>query len=337
MSTRIAVAALLLLCAACGGSNPASPTPTTPTTGSGNAPAVRIEVKADESGSRDAIVLLSEVVADASGSAGSGPLTFSIDFGDGFVATSATARHAYSAPGTFTITATVTDAQSRKVSESRQIAVTSLTGSWFQAEYVQRTRRVEVRRLTVTSQDGLTIRGTYQVTSAANRTFTGTLTAPRSVRMTVDGGASLDGVLPSPLNDEAENWILQARGDTVDGERLEFRPILGDPAAPPDADFIVRFGEDDLRRPIAAISPIQVDDSYRSSDHRRGVSGSARGDFVRQQRPAPDERHASRRRREWKRANLSLQKRVLTRAGANRCRCWQCGDISPSSLTKKKP
>jgi hypothetical protein len=68
-------------------------------------------------------------------------------------------------------------------------------------------------------------------------------------------------VLPSRLNDEAENWILQAHGDTVDGERLEFRPILGDQTAvpPPDADFRIQFGSDDSAEPIVALTPIHVD------------------------------------------------------------------------------
>jgi len=250
-----------LFCAACGGTQPSPTSPSSgPSPSIGNAPAVQLQVKVDDLGSRDAIVSLSDVGADASSSSGSGALTFSLDFGDGFVASSATARHTYTTPGTFTITAIVTDAQSRKATDSREVVVKSLTGSWFEAEYVQRTRRVEVRRLMVTAQDGATLRGRYEVTSNARRAFTGTLTAPRSVRITLDDGASLDGVVPSRLNDEAENWILQAHGDTVDGERLAFRPIVGDVGAPPpDADFTVRFGNTGLRQPIAAITPIDID------------------------------------------------------------------------------
>jgi hypothetical protein len=118
---------------------------------------------------------------------------------------------------------------------------------------------VEVRRLAVTSQNGLTIGGAYEITDAPERRFTGTLIAPRSVRIALDGGASLEGSIPGRLNDEAEIWSLQARGDTVDGERLEFRSIPGDPTGPgPDADFKLSF-DGGPGRPFAAVTPVVID------------------------------------------------------------------------------
>lgn len=259
---RIIVAASLLLVAACGGSNQsptsASPTPSTPIPG--NAPTVRIDIKVDDSGGRDAVIALSDVVVDASSSVGAGSLTFSLDYGDGFVATSSSAHHTYTAAGTYTITATVTDGQSRKASDSRQVTARSLTGSWFEAEYVQKSKRVEIRRLTVTAQDGLTIRGRYLVTSAADRAFTGTLTAPRTARIVMDDGATLEGVIPERLNDVEAKWMMQAHGDTVDGERLAFQPIVGDAnSPPPDAVMKVQFPPDDAWAPISAVSPIEID------------------------------------------------------------------------------
>jgi PKD domain len=162
--------------------------------------------------------------------------------------------------GTYTVTATVTDGQSRTSSDSRQVTVRLLTGSWFEAEYVQNSKRVEIRRLTVTAQDGLTIRGRYQVTSAADRAFTGTLTAPRNARIVMDDGATLEGVIPERLGDAGANWMLQARGDTVDGERLEFRPVTGDAnSPPPDAVMKVQFGEDDGVEPIMGLTPVEID------------------------------------------------------------------------------
>jgi PKD repeat protein len=259
---RIIVAASFLFSTACGGphQSPTSASPTPPTPIPGNAPTVRVEIKVDDSGARDAVVQLSDVFVDASGSAGTGSLTFSLDYGDGFVASSSTAHHAYSVAGTYTVTVTVTDGQARKTSDSRQVTVRSLAGSWFEAEYVQKSRRVEVRRLTVTAQDGLTIRGRYEVTGAASRSFTGTLTAPRTARTVIDDGATLEGVIPDRLNDAAAKWMMQARGDTVDGERLEFQPIVGDATSPaPDAVMKFRFPPDDAWAPIAAVSPIEID------------------------------------------------------------------------------
>ena len=266
MSNRIAAIVLALSClawSACGGSHPSPTSPSTPTgspTGSG--PVVRLDVKADDLGSSEAVVGLSNVLADASASTGTGTLTFAIDFGDGSTSTAATARHTYNTAGTFTITATVTDGQGRKVTDAKPITVTSVAGRWFEAEYVPRSRQVEVRRLTVTSQDGLTIRGSYQVNNL-DRSFTGTLEPPRSARIALDGGATLDGVLPGRLNVEGENWFLQAHGDTVDGERLEFRAITADPgSAPPDADYKLSFDNGvDAWAPFAALTPVHIDAS----------------------------------------------------------------------------
>src|SRR4249920_3901575 len=125
MSGRIApifVAAPFVMCVACGGSHQTatapSTTPATPVSGSG--PTVRFEIKVDDQSARDAVAPLSDVIIDASGSVGTGSLTFSLDYGDGFVATSSSAHHSYSAAGTYTVTATVTDGQARKASDSRQ-------------------------------------------------------------------------------------------------------------------------------------------------------------------------------------------------------------------------
>jgi hypothetical protein len=195
---------LALVFTACGSHPPTSPSTTSPsptTGGSGGAPTVTLDVKADAAGSRDAIASLSEVLVDASDSAGTG-LTFAIDFGDGATATTASAKHVYASPSTYTITATVTDSQGRKGNATKQIAVRDVTGSWFQAGFVDRTKRVEVRHLTIDAQTGTSVRGSYDVNGGATRAFTGTLSAPRAIRLTADGGVSLEGTLPGRLNDD---------------------------------------------------------------------------------------------------------------------------------------
>jgi PKD domain len=251
---------LAIVLASCGGSRPpTSPSSTSPppTTGAG-APTVTLDVKADGAGSRDAIASLSEVIVDASGSSGTG-LTFAIDFGDGASATGATVRHTYTAAGTFMIVCTATDTQGRKATGSSQVSVKAMTGRWFQAQYVDRSKRVEIRRLTIAAQDGTSLRGTYQTTGDADRSVTGTLTPPRNVRLVMNGGAALEGVIPDRLDDPAGTWPLSSTGDTLNG-RLEFRPIVGDPTgAPPVADMKMRFGNDNGWRPIPAVTPVQID------------------------------------------------------------------------------
>ena len=109
---------LALAFAACGSKPPTQPSapPATPPSTSPAAPVVRLQIKVDDGdgASRDVIASISEVVVDVSGSTGTGPLTFSVDFGDGTVSASAIARHIYATPGTFTIVAKVRDAQGRE-------------------------------------------------------------------------------------------------------------------------------------------------------------------------------------------------------------------------------
>src|SRR5262245_48822587 len=226
------------LCAGCGSTSPTQPTspPSTAPAPSSIEPVARVQIKVDDGAPRDALVSMSDVVVDASSSTGSGALTFAIDFGDGGSSTTATAKHTYTAPGTFTIVATVTDAQGRKATNSSALTVKAVTGRWFQAQYVQRSSRVEIRQLNIDTQDGLTVRGVYRATGDADRSFTGTLTPPRRIQIAIAGGAGLLGVLPDRLNDEAGTWGLIAQGDGVDGQRLEFHAIVGDPTdAPPHA------------------------------------------------------------------------------------------------------
>ena len=248
---------LTIALAACGKSKPpTSPTSTTP--GSTGGPTITIDVKADAAGSRDAVASLSEVIVDVSASTGAG-LTYAIDFGDGVIATTATARHVYAAASTYTITGTVIDSQNRKATVTKPIAVREATGSWFQAGYVDRTKRVEVRRLSIDAQTGTTVRGTYRVTGNADRIVTGTLIPPRDIRMTASDGVSLIGTLPGRLNDDAVLWTLIAGGDSADGQRLDFHTVPGEPGgAPPEAAMSVRIGNDEWAALIAA-TPVRID------------------------------------------------------------------------------
>jgi len=259
----VGISVALGLSLGCGDKPPTQPSapPATPPSTSPAAPVVSLQIKVDGSTSSDVIASLSEVVVDASGSTGTAPLTFRVDFGDGTVSTSAVARHVYTAPGTFTIVAAVRDAQGREaLSATASIVVKAVTGSWFQAGYVARTSRVEVRRLSIDSQAGTTVRGTYLVAGDVDRAFTGTLIPPRDIRLTA-GGVSLEGTLPARLTDATVPWTLLAHGDSADGQRLDFRAITSAPdTPPPDASMKVSFGDDPTAwSPIAAVTPVRID------------------------------------------------------------------------------
>ena len=257
-----AVALMAALSLACGDSpvQPSNPPPTPPTTPTDNL-VVRFTVTADASGARDAVAGLSEVLVDASTSTGAGALTFAIDFGDGFRATTASARHTYTAPGTFTIAVDVRDAQGRTASSTQAVSIKALGGSWFHAFYNANVHRVEIRRLEITSHEGQTVRGVYKLSNAPDRAFVGRLNPPRSISITADS-TTFDGTIPGRLDEETERWTLQARGANLNGDRLEFRPIVGAPAGPPpDADLRVRFDNLGSLQPIVALSPIQFDGS----------------------------------------------------------------------------
>lgn len=250
--------------AGCGSnsSTPTSPSGDTPAP-SGGGPVARLSVTVDGLTDADAVANVSDVAVDASASSGSGTLTFAIDFGDGTTASTPKASHTYSAPGSYRISATVRTAQGQSAAD-RTVAVATVQGAWFEAEYANTTRRVEVRRLTVTSQSERTMTGIYQVNGFADRTFSGTLGPGRTATISLAGGAALSGTLPARFGDASVPWPLLARGDGVDGETLAFRPIVGAPTGPPpDAVLRVSFETDDPEAwaPFDAVTPVRLDGS----------------------------------------------------------------------------
>ena len=72
----------------------------------------------------------------------------------------------------------------------------------------------------------------------------------------------LEGVAPGSLNEEGQLWTLQMRGGSVDGERLAFRAVVGEPTGPPpDAVFRIRFDSFGAELAIQGLSPVQFDAS----------------------------------------------------------------------------
>jgi hypothetical protein len=265
MRSLLALAVLLAAAACDDAPRPTSPTPQPGDPGA--APVARVEFAVDALGSRDAIVALSDVSVDARSSTGSG-LTYSIDFGDGATATDALARHVYPRAGTFTITVIVRDSTGRTATASRLVVVKALTGRWFHAGYVERARRFELRYLTIDGQDGPVIRGSFRGQDQIERPFAGRLTGPRSVQIALDDQTvQLDGVAPGNLYEDGQLWTFQMRGGSVDGERLAFRPVIGEPTGtPPDAVLKIRFDSFGAAFPIQGLSPIQFDGSTSRGD-----------------------------------------------------------------------
>jgi PKD repeat protein len=243
---------------------------------------VRLDVSVDELGSRDAIAGLSPVSIDTRGSTGS-QLTYSVDFGDGSPpATEPLARHVYDTPGTFSITCVVRDSAGQTATATRQIVVKTVTGRWFHAGYLPRARRFELRSLTISSHDGPLVRGFFGLTGTPDRPFTGRLASPRTIHIALDDQtAQLEGLVPSVVDEEDGTFTLLMRGGTVDGERLIFRRVLGEPTGPPpDAVLKILFDSFGAARPIQGLSPVHFDGSGSRGEQLSYVIEFGDGQFA---------------------------------------------------------
>jgi PKD repeat protein len=257
---RLAIVGCLLVAAGCGDARaPTVPTPpSTPAPGSGLEVAFTLAV--DALGSQDALTGVSEVTVDASVSPGS-KLRYLVDFGDGTTATQAVARHVYATAGRYQVTVTVTDAAGRTATSSRSLVVASPLGTWLYSGYLALAQTVEVRTLTLTAQEGLTVRGTLK-RAGEQTAITGTLTEDRRVRLVADHPPeTLEGAVPSRLSGNRAAWVLTSRGGPADGETLAYTPV-DEPSGPgPDAVLKVRFFSFSAPYAIAGISPILFDGS----------------------------------------------------------------------------
>jgi chitodextrinase len=240
--------------------SPAAPTPA-PAPSPGAGPQASFKLTVDSLGSQEALTGASEVTVDAGASTGEG-LRYLVDFGDGFTSTQAVARHVYTAAGTYRITVTLTDGTGRIAAASRDLAVASPLGVWLYSGYLTRTKAVEVRTLTLTAQDGATIRGTLSRFGAGDSPVTGSLTSDRRITLTADRlSETLEGVVPSVLTGNAA-LSLAARGGPVTGETLVFKPRPGEPTGtPPDSVLHMRFFSFSAPFGIKQISPIRFDAS----------------------------------------------------------------------------
>ncbi len=116
---------VLIGLAACGGGK--SSTPTSPTTPANHAPVISGMTVTPQFGmSQLTSFTLSCTATDSDGDT----LLYSWDLGDESQATGATTTRTYTAAGTITIRATVSDSKGGSATDTRQITVAGLTGQW---------------------------------------------------------------------------------------------------------------------------------------------------------------------------------------------------------------
>jgi PKD repeat protein len=249
------------------GRSPVSPAQDPAPQGTGAAPVAAVALTIDGTGAREAIAGVSEVTIDASASTGSA-LRYRVEFGDGAASTDRTARHIYSAAGNYKVTVSVTDDAGRSATASSEVTVASLLGRFVHAGYSTRANRVGVWLLTITSQDGATVRGALTEDNADRGTVTGSIGADRRVRLVLDrSGESLEGAVPSAFNADGSTLGLTMRGGSANGETLSFKRAVGEPTGPPpDAVLKMRFFSFGAPFAVKQISPVLFDGSTSRGD-----------------------------------------------------------------------
>lgn len=215
--------------AATAGSSPT--TPSTPTIESLPLEA-KLTVKVDGASGREAIAVASDVAVELNVTGGTGRLRYTVSFGDGSGSNEALSHHTYQNPAGYTVVAVVTDDAGRSQTLTQNVVVKTFTGTWFHAGWNREARKFERRLLTITDQEGSTVRGFYGLTSTPDRSVSGTLGPGRVVRLVVNGGEVLDGVAPERLGVDVA-WPLLGHGAQVDGTLLSFTPVIGVPSTPP--------------------------------------------------------------------------------------------------------
>ena len=229
-----------IACASCAEPLP-SPTRSSAAAPEGAVPLLSVRVDGDSAAT--AIVQVSEVTFDASGTRGD-KLRYAIDFGDGEAAATPVASHVYRREGTFMATLRVTDAAGRESVISAPVVVRALQGAWFQAGLNAEARRFEVHRLAVTAQEGAEVRGVYSYWGEVDRLFTGRLASGRHLSLAVDGGAvRFEGTVPAEMAAGGFPLTLLVQGGSASGQTLRFDPVPPDPPrAPPQARLHVTSG-----------------------------------------------------------------------------------------------
>jgi hypothetical protein len=201
-------------------------------------PLAKLTMTIDRHNSTAALLAITRVQFDFSGSTGGG-LKYSLSFGDGSAdAQDAVADHVYTSPGTFTVTARVTDAIGQVDTTARALMVTSVPEinhpyGWRNDTFNPVLGQPEFRYLSFTSQVGRNVIGTYQSSTGSqlgNRPFTGTVTDGNDVALALnDGTIQMAGYLQvtggrdyGPAS--GSTITLTMHGGSADGLLLVFKP-----------------------------------------------------------------------------------------------------------------
>ena len=233
--------------------------------------AARLTVTIDTLGSAVAIPSVSSVRFDASGSGPStGPLQYSIDYGDRTVSSERISEHVYEAPGTYEVTLTVSDAGGRRASASQSITVRAVAGSWFHFAYNPSSSRPELRRLTIASQSGRSVSGELSGPQGVPVPVTGTLEGDRTLRL-IGMNTTITGPVPSQVIADGALFHLSGLPGTS-GEPLPFVPITSAPVGPgPVARLHIQIDSLGSVAAIHKFSPIRFSAEGSEADSPRYV------------------------------------------------------------------
>ena len=148
-------------------------------------------------------------------SGGVAPYTVSWNFGDGGAAAGTVVAHAYTAPGNFTATATVTDSKGTQAQTTFPVAVRTVTGRWTVtfSGIALKPEAIDI------VQDGTAVTATVNETSDGFASGTGSVSNPRTLSVSVTFAAAQ----PAPyaltyvgtLNDSLLTWSGTVTGFTA--------------------------------------------------------------------------------------------------------------------------
>src|SRR4029077_20833144 len=107
----------------------------------------------------------------------------------------------------------------------KPVRVRDVTGTWFQAAFNPLRNGFELRRLAITSQTGVTLRGELSSSGASNAPtpVIGTLEAERTITLTITGEPEITGTVPRDVF--AQGAIFSLSGFAATEGALMFHPI----------------------------------------------------------------------------------------------------------------
>jgi len=145
------------------------------------------------------------------------PLSYSWDFADGGSASGQTTTHTFTGNGVFPVTVTVSDGHGGSATNSTNVTVTDLTGTWV-SQFSGVTRTWNLR------QSGTSISGSYNhSTGGGGGTVSGNLSSPREIRVSVDHPRYAPWTFSGTVNSEITAITGRANGSGFENDEMTFR------------------------------------------------------------------------------------------------------------------